>query len=150
MRGRWRGMHAYGRALCEPTRTAAPRCGWRWDAWTQNRTRDAIMNDLEQHFTKNTGRLIHKYRHYFEIYDRHFSRFRGTDVHVVEFGVSHGGSLQMWKRYFGPQAHIFGIDINPQCKKLEEEQIQIFIGDQDDRRFLQSLAEKIPRMDILI
>jgi hypothetical protein len=108
------------------------------------------MNDLEQHFTKNTGRLIHKYRHYFEIYDRHFSRFRGTDVHVVEFGVSHGGSLQMWKRYFGPQAHIFGIDINPQCKKLEEEQIQIFIGDQDDRRFLQSLAEKIPRMDILI
>jgi hypothetical protein len=108
------------------------------------------MNDLEQHFTRNSGRLINKWKHYFEIYDRHLSRFRGTDVHVVEFGVSHGGSLQMWKQYFGSKASIFGIDINPNCKKLEEEQIQIFIGDQEDRRFLKSLTEKIPRIDILI
>jgi hypothetical protein len=108
------------------------------------------MNDLEKYFTENTGRLIHKWKHYFEIYDRHFSRFRGTDVHVVEFGVSQGGSLQMWKYYFGPNAKIFGIDINPHCKRLEEEQIEVFIGDQEDRRFLKSLAEKIPRIDILI
>jgi hypothetical protein len=108
------------------------------------------MNDLEKYFTENTGGLIHKWRHYFEIYDRHFSRFRGTDVHVVEFGVSQGGSLQMWKQYFGPNAKIFGIDINPHCKQLEEEQIEIFIGDQEDRRFLKSLTEKIPKIDILI
>jgi hypothetical protein len=108
------------------------------------------MNDLAQYFTNNSGRLIHKWQHYFEIYERHLARFRDTDVHVVEFGVSHGGSLQMWKQYFGPKAKIFGIDINPHCKKLEEEQIQIFIGDQNDRRFLKSLTETIPRMDILI
>ena len=35
------------------------------------------MNDLEKYFTENTGRMIHKWNHYFEIYDRHFSRFRG-------------------------------------------------------------------------
>jgi len=108
------------------------------------------MNDLEKYFSENTGRLIHKWKHYFEIYDRHFSRFRGTDVHIVEFGVSQGGSLQMWKQYFGPNAKIFGIDINPHCKKLQEEQIEIFIGDQEDRGFLKALAEKIPRIDILI
>jgi hypothetical protein len=108
------------------------------------------MNDLEKYFAENTGRLIHKWKHYFEIYDRHFSRFRGTDVHIVEFGVSHGGSLQMWKQYFGPNAKIFGIDINPHCKQLEEEQIKIFIGDQEDRKFLKSLTEKIPKIDILI
>lgn len=108
------------------------------------------MNDLEKYFTENTGRLIHKWKHYFEIYDRHFSRFRGTDVHVVEFGVSHGGSLQMWKHYFGPDARIFGIDINPHCKAVEEEQIEIFIGDQADRAFLRSLTAKIPRINILI
>jgi hypothetical protein len=108
------------------------------------------MNELEKHFRENSGRLIHKWQHYFEIYDRHFSRFRGTAVHLVEFGVSHGGSLQMWKEYFGPQARIYGIDINPRCKELEQEQIQIFIGDQEDRRFLRSLAETIPRIDILI
>jgi hypothetical protein len=108
------------------------------------------MNDLEKHFKENTGRLIHKWQHYFEIYDRHFSRFRGTDVHILEFGVSQGGSLQMWKQYFGPKAKIFGADINPHCKKLEEGQIEIFIGDQEDRSFLKSLTEKIPRIDILI
>lgn len=108
------------------------------------------MNDLEKHFTENTGRLIHKWKHYFDIYDRHFSRFKGTDVHIVEFGVSQGGSLQMWKQYFGPNAKIFGIDINPHCKKLEEEQIEIFIGDQEDKKFLKSLIEKIPKIDILI
>jgi hypothetical protein len=108
------------------------------------------MNDLEKYFTENTGRLIDKWKHYFEIYDRHFSRFRGTDVYVVEFGVSQGGSLQMWKQYFGPNAKIYGIDINPHCKKLEEKQIEIFIGDQKDGRFLKSLKEKIPRIDILI
>lgn len=108
------------------------------------------MNNLEKYFTENTGRLIHKWKHYFEIYDRHFSRFRGTDVHIVEFGVSQGGSLQMWKEYFGPNCKIFGVDINPHCKKLEEDQIQIVIGDQEDRMFLKSLAEKVPRIDILI
>jgi len=108
------------------------------------------MDDLEKYFTENTGRLIHKWKHYFEIYDRHFSRFRGTDVYILEFGVSQGGSLQMWKQYFGPNCKIIGVDINPHCKKLEEEQIQIFIGDQEDRKFLKSLAEKIPRIDVLI
>ncbi|MBT3338246.1 MAG: class I SAM-dependent methyltransferase [Anaerolineae bacterium] len=108
------------------------------------------MNDLEKYFTENTGKMIHKWKHYFEIYDRHFSRFRNTDVHIVEFGVSHGGSLQMWKEYFGPRCKIFGVDINPHCKELEEDQVQIFIGDQEDRNFLKSLSEQIPRIDILI
>ena len=27
---------------------------------------------------------------------------------LMEIGVLHGGSLQMWKRYFGPQANIWG------------------------------------------
>ena len=108
------------------------------------------MNDLEIFFSENTGRLIHKWSHYFEIYDRHFSRFRDSDVHILEFGVSHGGSLRMWKHYFGPRAKIFGVDINPHCRQLEEEQVRIFIGDQEDPIFLKELAEQIPRIDILI
>jgi hypothetical protein len=108
------------------------------------------MNDLERFFEANTGRLIHKWMHYFEIYDRHFARFRGGDVHVLEFGVSQGGSLDLWKDYFGPRCKIHGVDINPHCKALENEDVTIFIGDQEDRAFLQSLATKIPRIDILI
>ena len=108
------------------------------------------MNDLERYFNNNTGRPIQKWQHYFDIYDRHFSRFRGAEVHVVEIGVDQGGSLQMWKDYFGQNAKIYGVDINYTCKELEEENIEIFIGDQENRGFLESLTVKIPRIDILI
>lgn len=107
-------------------------------------------NDLEKYFRENTGRLIHKWHHYFEVYHRHFERFRGTDVHVVEFGVYQGGSLRMWRNYFGPKARIFGVDINPNCKTLEEPGTEIHIGDQEDRGFLRSLRDAVPRIDILI
>jgi 23S rRNA U2552 (ribose-2'-O)-methylase RlmE/FtsJ len=109
-----------------------------------------FVNDLEAYFAGNTGNLIHKWQHYFEIYDRHFARYRGTDVHLLEIGVFQGGSLQMWKQYFGPKARIFGVDINPACKQFEEENVRIFSGDQADREFLRTLAREIPRIDILI
>lgn len=108
------------------------------------------MNDLETYFLANNGRLIHKWRHYFDIYDRHFARFRGSAVSVVEIGVGQGGSLQMWKEYFGPAARIVGVDTNPNCKQLEEERIRIFTGSQEDAAFLNALADEIGRIDILI
>ena len=108
------------------------------------------MNDLEKYFKENTTYSIHKWQHYFDIYDRHFSRFRGTEVNVVEFGVSDGGSLHMWKQYFGPQCKVYGVDINPNCKSLEVEGIKILIGDQQERDFLRTVAATIPRIDILI
>lgn len=108
------------------------------------------MNDLEKFFYSNTDKAISKWKHYFEIYDRYFSRYRGKDVTIVEFGVLHGGSLMMWKDYFGKGAKIYGIDINPACKALEDEQIKIVIGSQEDRKFLRKLASEIPKIDILI
>lgn len=108
------------------------------------------MNDLEHFFQSNAGRLIQKWGHYFDIYDRHLAKFRGTEVHVVEFGVFQGGSLRMWKDYFGASAKIYGVDINPHCKVFEEEGVQIFIGDQQDREFLKVLKANIPRIDVLI
>jgi len=108
------------------------------------------MNDLERYFDRNTGRLIHKWKHYFEIYDRHFARFRGRAPVVVEFGVSQGGSLQMWRDYLGAGTRYFGVDINPNCKQFEEEGVRVFIGDQGDRAFLRSVAREVPAIDILI
>jgi cephalosporin hydroxylase len=110
----------------------------------------AASNPLEQYFFTNTGRLIDKWHHYFDIYDRHFRPFRNRPVTIVEFGVFHGGSLQMWKKYFGPQAHIYGVDINQKCATLAEPQIEIVIGDQEDRGFLQRVAKQTGPIDILI
>jgi hypothetical protein len=108
------------------------------------------MNDLERYFRENNKRLIHKCAHYFDIYERHFSKFRNKEIVVLEIGVSQGGSLQMWKNYFGEKAKIYGIDIEPRCKDFEEENIKILIGSQQDRNFLKEVRKQIPPIDILI
>jgi len=107
-------------------------------------------NPLQRYFANNPGRLINKWRHYLDVYHRHFQRFRGRPCTIVEFGVFHGGSLQMWKHYFGPRAKIFGVDINPRLTSLGEPNIEIIIGDQTDRAFLRRLAQQIGPIDVLI
>jgi hypothetical protein len=108
------------------------------------------MNDLRKYFDNNKRRKIVKSDHYFDIYDRHFSKYRNQQINVIEFGVARGGSLQMWKEYFGPQANIYGIDIKPECKEFEEDRIKIFIGDQEDKSFLSNLTRIISKADIVI
>ena len=48
--------------------------------------------NLWQDFLTNDDRLIHKWMHYFDVYHRHFERFRDRPVTLVEFGVYHGTS----------------------------------------------------------
>lgn len=108
------------------------------------------MNDLYEYFRNNPGRLIAKWRHYFDIYERHLSPYRGKPVRVIEFGVSHGGSLQMWRHYFGPQAQVVGVDIDPRCAQFAEEGIAVEIGDQADRATHARLREKYGTFDVVI
>lgn len=109
------------------------------------------MNDLKSYFLSNKGRVINKWEHYFDIYERHFSKYREMpDVVILEIGVANGGSIEMWRNYFGPKAKIFGIDVNPECKKFESENVKIFIGSQSDKIFLNKVKKSIPQLDILI
>ena len=108
------------------------------------------MTDLEKYFRNNENRSIFKWIHYFDIYDQYFSKYRNKEVTILEIGISQGGSLQMWKDYFGDKATIYGIDIDPRCKTFEEENIKIFIGSQSDRNFLRKIRQEIPPIDILI
>lgn len=107
-------------------------------------------SSLIDFFENHEHRLIHKWMHYFEIYDRHFSRFRGKSISLLEFGVLHGGSLQMWKYYFGGQAKIYGVDIDPRCASLAEENITILLGDQESKESLRGIKNSLPKFDIII
>jgi Methyltransferase domain len=108
-------------------------------------------NPLRTYFeTHDEGPGIWKWSHYFDVYHRHFQKFIGTDVHVMEIGVYSGGSLGMWRDYFGPRCHVTGIDIEPACAAYKTDGIDIVIGDQSDRRFLAEVRATIPRVDILI
>ncbi len=108
------------------------------------------MDSLREIFDNLDGKLIHKWNHYIEIYDLYFNKYRGKEINLLEIGVSQGGSLEMWKKYFGHKVHIYGVDVNPRCKELEDELVTIFIGEQEDRNFLNDLKHKIPKIDILI
>ncbi|HTP60526.1 MAG TPA: class I SAM-dependent methyltransferase [Burkholderiales bacterium] len=110
----------------------------------------AEANPLAEHFFGGRGRLMQKWHHYFDIYHRHFQPFRGRAPVVLEIGVLHGGSLQMWKSYFGPGAQIIGVDVDPRCRELEEDRIRVLIGDQANRAFLAKLREQVPHIDIVI
>jgi hypothetical protein len=105
---------------------------------------------LHRYFLNNGGKRLHKWLHYFDIYERHFSRFRGTAPVMLEIGVFGGGSLAMWKDYFGPGTRIIGLDINPACKAHEAEDIEIFIGSQDDPAVLAAIFQKYPDIQIIL
>lgn len=96
---------------------------------------------------------IHKWLHYLPLYHRYFDKYRniGRKISILEIGVQNGGSLDMWNKYFGPDnCDIYGVDIDPKCAQLQRDNIKIFIGDQGDSNFLNSLKEKIPQLDIII
>ena len=108
------------------------------------------QNRLREIFYNHQGNLIHKWDHYFDVYDRYFSKYVGKPVNILEIGISHGGSLQMWKEYFGSQANIYAMDINPQCRQFEGGNVKIFIGSQEDEKFLQEVIKDLPELDIII
>lgn len=101
-------------------------------------------------FLTNDEKIIHKWAHYFPIYERHFSRWQNRSLVFWEVGVSGGGSLQMWQRFFGPNALVVGIDINPHCQVHEASGIKVRIGDQSDGIFLDSIVEELGAPDILL
>ena len=106
--------------------------------------------DLLEIYAANTGPVVHKWHHYLPLYDRYFGPFRGRPIRFLEIGVAKGGSLLMWRKYFGPDAVIFGIDINPECARFNGQAAQVRIGSQADPDFLKSVVAEMGGIDIVL
>jgi hypothetical protein len=106
--------------------------------------------DLWQDFQTNQGKVIRKWEHYFPVYERHFAPWRGRTLTFLEVGVAHGGSLAMWRRYFGPLATVVGIDIDPKCRAHAENGAHVRIGDQSDPTFLAAVVEEFGVPDVVL
>tara|TARA_Y100000816_G_C26066168_1_gene560344 strand:- start:501 stop:1310 length:810 start_codon:yes stop_codon:yes gene_type:complete len=91
-----------------------------------------------------------KWEKYFEIYDDIFSKFRGKKITFVEIGILNGGSLKIWREYFGPDARVIGIDLNPECKQFEGNGVEIVIGNQSDPIFWDEFFKKYGKVDIIL
>jgi hypothetical protein len=101
-------------------------------------------------FITNDGKRMHKWTHYFPVYERHFAGFRNKSLTFLEIGVARGGSLPMWQRFFGPYAKVLGIDHDEKCKNHEAPGIFVRIGDQGDEAFLQSLIDEFGAPDVVL
>lgn len=107
--------------------------------------------------SKNLKRLFYKspnfstkWSNYFSIYEEIFKKYQKKKITFVEIGVGLGGSLFMWRNYFGKNSRIIGIDLNPQAKELEKKGFEIFIGNQQDKDFWDSFFLKIGKVDIIL
>ena len=108
-----------------------------------------MLKKIKNSFIKSKY-LSNKHLNYFDVYDDLLKDYIDKEIIFVEIGVLNGGSLFMWRDYFGPKARIIGIDLNPAAKKFEKDGFEIFIGDQEKPEFLNDLFKKIGKIDILL
>lgn len=102
-----------------------------------------------QSFQKSPFSSI-KHTSYFQVYDELFGPYVGKPITFVEVGVLNGGSLFMWREFFGPQARIIGVELNPLAKKWEEHGFEIHTGSQADPDFWKQFFAKVGPVDILL
>ena len=107
------------------------------------------LKNIESLFKKSPYKCL-KYSSFFASYEHLFSKYVGEKIIFVEIGVLNGGSLFMWRDYFGPQARIIGVDLNPEAKKWEKDGFEIFIGDQADEKFWGDFIAKVGGIDIIL
>ena len=106
--------------------------------------------ELWRDFLNHKGKIVRKWEHYFPIYERHFAPWQGRSMTFLEIGVAKGGSLEMWRRYFGPLAKVVGVDIDAKCAKHQAPGTFIRIGDQSDAAFLKSLVDEFGVPDVVL
>ena len=115
-----------------------------------NESLDLNLNSRLFKIYKNLKYESLKCNTYFQVYEELFSKYIGKEIIFVEIGVLHGGSLFMWKEYFGNKARIIGIDLHPKAKELEKYGFDIFIGSQSDINFWKDFYTKVGKIDILL
>jgi hypothetical protein len=114
-------------------------------------TNSQVLTELESYKCYLASKYLSiKHSSYFQVYDDMFASYRGKPIIFVEIGVLNGGSLFMWRDYFGPQARIIGIDLNPEAKKWQTEGFEIHIGNQADPVFWHEFFEKVGMVDVIL
>ncbi len=94
---------------------------------------------------------ITKWVHYFEIYDQYLRRYRSQgSLKVLEIGVAGGGSLKLWRDYFGSEATIFGVDIDDKCSTITNTGCEVRIGSQVDKDFLIAVLAEMGGVDVVV
>jgi len=119
---------------------------------------ETASNLLESLALQHDGQGFTKSWHYLDFYNRRLgalaeqSRNRSLPqpLRILEIGVWQGGSLSLWREFFGDSAVIFGVDISEECAHLPNLAGQVRIGSQNDARFLRDVVQEMGGVDIVI
>ncbi|GAA5074480.1 class I SAM-dependent methyltransferase [Roseibacterium beibuensis] len=108
------------------------------------------MGYFSDYLKRTDDRMLSKWVHYFEVYEREMTRFRQRPISFLEIGVFKGGSIPMWKGFFAEGSRLTFVDIDPDCAQHAEEGTSVEIGNQADPDFLAQLAEKHGPFDVIL
>jgi len=112
------------------------------------------MNRCKEFFKNNLNIVpISKWHHYFDIYDRHFFKYKNTNPTILEIGTYYGGGSEMLNYYFENKCNIVTIDVDIPLDftvMKKHENIKFFQGNQTDIVFLNELKSKYNSFDIII
>lgn len=138
---RARGRRSYARWLKKS----------KWSTTVPSSNASSPPSALRDFFeSRTTGPGIWKWNHYFDVYERHLSKFRNSPVGILEIGIYSGGSLELWRSYFGEKSRVYGVDLLPECMAYERDGIRVFIGDQADRKFWGRVKGDVAQLDVVI
>lgn len=107
-----------------------------------------MSQSLRDLFETHKGRVVHKFPHHIDVYDNLFAKYRAPSI--LEIGIAEGGSLELWRKYFGPEAVIMGIDIADRSALEGESANRVFTGDQGSPEFWNMVIPQIGRPNIII
>lgn len=99
---------------------------------------------------QNSPYLSLKHSQYFQVYEELLGGYRDKELTFVEIGVLNGGSLFMWRSYFGSRARIIGVDLNPVAKKWEADGFEIYIGSQSNPDFWNHFFKLVGPVDVVL
>lgn len=105
---------------------------------------------FRDYLSKTGDATLIKMDHYLDVYPEIVGHLAGKDVTFLEIGVYKGGSLGLWKGYFGEGSKLVFLDIDPACKDLEIDGTTIEIGDQEDAEFLKRIGAEYGPFDLIV
>ena len=103
------------------------------------------LTQLANEIGTDKGNVHGEAHNYTEVYQNHFEPLHQNQIKLLEIGIyDHrfpGASTKLWTSFFS-NLELIGIDINPEAKNLEQDNIKVFIGDQGNINHLNKCVEE--------
>jgi hypothetical protein len=100
------------------------------------------------HDNKKSQKWVQYLAPYDRVVDELFANF-GNEVSLLEIGIQSGGSIEIWRKVFGPNARVVGIDIDKKCADLKLP-AEVYIGDSSDSDFLNLIQKNDQPFNLVI